>query len=200
MSQQTLLNKMQTETYQEKASTALIISELQVNQSLQNQNIGTSWTTQEVFPWSTTSWYLKHRRDGMSRLGSSRNVRWSVGGVTNSLCSRAHNLVNLSSLRWGYFDEKAKKMKDIFFEKNEKMYFCQKPEGIIPHDGNFDSTKSSLHTCLTLWGRMVFVSTFSSWKSQLQIEKNWKKFRKTFSLIYLLRKTQSEKNSTSLLA
>ena len=40
-----------------------------------------------------------HRRDGMSRLGSSRNVQWSTEGVTNSLCSRAHNLVNLSGLR-----------------------------------------------------------------------------------------------------
>ena len=41
----------------------------------------------------------KHRRDGMSRLGTSRNVQWSAEGVTNSLCSRAHNLVNLSNLR-----------------------------------------------------------------------------------------------------
>ena len=41
----------------------------------------------------------KHRRDGMSRLGTSRNVQWSAEGVTNSLCSRAQNLVNLCSLR-----------------------------------------------------------------------------------------------------
>ena len=41
----------------------------------------------------------KHRRDGLSRLGTSRNVQWSAEGVTNSLCSRAHNLVNLSNLR-----------------------------------------------------------------------------------------------------
>ena len=34
--------------------------------------------------------------------------------------------------------------------KMKKMYFWQKPEGVILHDGNFDSTKSSLHTCLTL--------------------------------------------------
>ena len=41
----------------------------------------------------------KHRRDGKSRLGTSRNVQWSAEGVTDFLCSRAHNLVNLSSLR-----------------------------------------------------------------------------------------------------
>ena len=47
----------------------------------------------------TKSAKKKHRRDGMSRLGTSRNVQWSAEGVTNSLCSRAHNLVNLSNLR-----------------------------------------------------------------------------------------------------
>ena len=41
---------------------------------------------------------------------------------------------------------------------------------------------------------MVFVSIFSSEKNQLQIGKKWKKFRKNFSLLYLLKKTQSEKN------
>ena len=47
----------------------------------------------------TKSAKKKHRRDGMSRLGTSRNVQWSAEGVTNSLCSRAYNLVNLSNLR-----------------------------------------------------------------------------------------------------
>ena len=47
----------------------------------------------------TKSAKKKNRRDGMSRLGTSRNVQWSAEGVTNSLCSRAHNLVNLSNLR-----------------------------------------------------------------------------------------------------
>ena len=47
----------------------------------------------------TKSAKKKHRRDGMSRLGTSRNVQWSAEGVTNSLCSRAQNLVNLSNLR-----------------------------------------------------------------------------------------------------
>ena len=39
-----------------------------------------------------------------------------------------------------------KRRRKIFLEKNEKMYFWQKPEGVILHEGNFDSTKSSLHT------------------------------------------------------
>ena len=86
----------------------------------------------------------------MSRLGTSRNVQWSAEGVTKSLGSRANNFVNLSGLRRGHFDERTKKMKHIFFEKNKKMYFWQKPESAILHDGNPDSTKSNLHTCLTL--------------------------------------------------
>ena len=40
---------------------------------------------------------------------------------------------------------------------------------------------------------MVVVSIFSSEKNQLQIGKKWKKFRKIFSLLYLLKKIQSEK-------
>ena len=65
----------------------------------------------------------KHRRDGMSRLGTSRNVQWSADVVTNSLCSRTHNLVNLSSLRWRYFDQRTKKMKEIFFWEKWKNVF-----------------------------------------------------------------------------
>ena len=90
--------------------------------------------------------------------------------------------------------KKLKRWRKFFIEKNEKMYFWQKPEGVILHDGNFDSTKSSLHTCLTLWGRMVFVSISSSEKNQLQFGKKWKKIRKNFSLLYLLKNIQSEKN------
>ena len=40
---------------------------------------------------------------------------------------------------------------------------------------------------------MVFVSIFSSEKSQLQIGKKWKKFKKISSLLYLLKKIWSEK-------
>ena len=129
----------------------------------------------------------------MSRLGTNRNVQWTAECVKISLCSRAPNFVNLSSLRWGYFDERIKQMKEIFFERNEKMYFWQKPEGVILHVGNFDSTKSNLHTYVTLWGRMLFVSFFSSEKTQLQFGRKWKKFRKIFSLLYLLKKIQSGK-------
>ena len=79
------------------------------------------------------------------------------------------------------------------------MYFWQKPEGVILHDGNFDSTKSSLHTCLTLFRRMVFVCTFSSEKYQLQIGKKWKKIQKTFFITLFAEKIQSEKISTLFL-
>ena len=48
--------------------------------------------------------------------------------------------MNLSSLRSGNFDEKKTKNEWIFsrkiFEKNEKMYFRQKSEGVILQDGN----------------------------------------------------------------
>ena len=41
----------------------------------------------------------KHRRDGMSRLGTSRNVQWSAVGARKCVYPRFQNLVNLSSLR-----------------------------------------------------------------------------------------------------
>ena len=78
---------------------------------------------------------LKHRRDGMSRLASSRNVQWSAEGATNCVYSRVQNYVNLSCLRSGNFEETTKTINGIFFEKNEKMYFWQKPKGVILHHG-----------------------------------------------------------------
>ena len=84
-------------------------------------------------------------------------------------------------------------MKENFFEKNEKMYFWQKPQGVILHDGNFDSTKSSLYSCFTLGRRMVFVSIFSSEKIQLQIEKNMENFLKNFFITLFAEKVKSEK-------
>ena len=63
----------------------------------------------------------KHWRDRMSRLGTSRNVQWSAEGVTKSLGSRANSFVNLSGLRWGHFDERTKKMKQIFFGKKNLL-------------------------------------------------------------------------------
>ena len=54
----------------------------------------------------------KHRRDGMSRLASSRNVQWSAEGATNSIISWAHNLVNLSSLTSKNSDERTTKMSE----------------------------------------------------------------------------------------
>ena len=80
-----------------------------------------------------------------------------------------------------------------FFLRNEKMYFWQKPEGVILHVGNFDSTKSNVHTCVTLWGRMVFVSIFSSEKNQLQIGKNGKNSEKVFRYIDCLKNPERNK-------
>ena len=53
----------------------------------------------------------KHRRNGMSRLTSSRNVQWSEESATNWVYSRAQDRVNLFSLRSEYFEEKTEKMK-----------------------------------------------------------------------------------------
>ena len=47
----------------------------------------------------TKSAKKKHRRDGMSRLGTSRNVQWSAEGARKYVYPRFQNLVNLSSLR-----------------------------------------------------------------------------------------------------
>ena len=87
----------------------------------------------------------------MSGLGSSRNVQRSDDGATNCVYSRVQDLVSRPSLRSGYFDETTKTMNEKCFERNEKkMYFWQKPEGVIIHDGKFDNTKSILHPSLTL--------------------------------------------------
>ena len=65
------------------------------------------------------------------------------------------------------------------------MYFSQKREGVILHDGNFDSTKRSLHPCLTLSGRLVFVSILTSEKKSATIwEKTGKKQKKNFITLF----------------
>ena len=58
-----------------------------------------------------------------SRLGSSRNVQWSEKGGTKWVYTRTGNLVNIPSFRSGYSDERTKMMNEIFFDKNEEMYF-----------------------------------------------------------------------------
>ena len=50
----------------------------------------------------------EHRRDGMSRLGSSRNVQWPEEGATKRVNPRAQNLVNIPSSRSRNFDEELK--------------------------------------------------------------------------------------------
>ena len=103
--------------------------------------------------------------------------------------------MNLFSFRSGYFNERTKKMK-VFFEKNENLYFWQKPEGVILHDGNFEGTKRSLHfaaLCEGEWFSYLF-SVFSSEKTQLEVGKNGNQFIIIFSLPYLFEKTETEKN------
>ena len=62
----------------------------------------------------------KNKRDGMSRLGTSRNVQWSAEGVTNSLCPMAHNLVTYPVSDEDILMKDLKKMKENFIQKNEK--------------------------------------------------------------------------------
>ena len=59
----------------------------------------------------------------MSRLGSSRNVQLSEEGATKRVYTKTQNLVNISSFRSVYFDERTKKMNEISFEENEKKVF-----------------------------------------------------------------------------
>ena len=77
------------------------------------------------------------------------------------------------------------------------MFNWQKSEGVILQDGNFNNIKTSPHPCLTLSGRMVFVSSFSSEKKELQVGKKIEKSQNNFALLYLLKKIQSKKMSTS---
>ena len=134
----------------------------------------------------------KSRRDGMSRLASSRNVQWSTEGATNCVYPRVQTQVDLYSLRSGNCDER--KMKEYIYFLRKMKYVCSaKNEGVILDDGNFDSRRTSQHPCLTLWGRMVFVSTFSSEKTQLQMRKKWEYFQICFSSFYLPKKTRAKK-------
>ena len=87
----------------------------------------------------------------------------------------------------------------FFFWKNEKTYFWPQPEIVILHDGIFDGTKSSLHSCLLLWGRMVFVSILSFEKNQVQIGLKLENIQ-FFHPVFVAQKNQSEKISTSVLA
>ena len=74
------------------------------------------------------------------------------------------------------------------------MYFWQKPEGVILHDGNFDETKSSLHTCLTLF-REWFSYLFSVLRNiSYKLEKNGKKIQKSFFITSFAKKNPERKN------
>ena len=65
----------------------------------------------------------------MSRLASSRNVQWSAEGATNWVYSKVQDLVNVSSLRSGYFDERTKKKTEkIFLRKMKQCNFGRNPE------------------------------------------------------------------------
>ena len=70
---------------------------------------------------------------------------------------------------------KAKKMKEIFLKRNEKMYFWQKPEGVILDDKYLGGTKN-LYPCCLSWGRMASVSFVSFEKYELQMKKKFSKF------------------------
>ena len=127
----------------------------------------------------------------MSRLGSSRKVQCSKKGATKRVYTRTQNLVNMSSFRSGYFDEKTKKI--IFFEKNKATYFWQKNEGVILDDGNFVGPKSSLHPCCFSRKRMVSVSFISFEKYEQQM----RNFFDIFS-IFFAQKTSMEKLTSFL--
>ena len=61
------------------------------------------------------------------------------------------------------------------------------------HDGNLLVQKVGYILASLCEGELFFVSIFSSEKNQLQIVKKRKKFRKIFSLIYLLKNPERKK-------
>ena len=115
-------------------------------------------------------------RDGMSRLVSSRNVQWSAEGAAYSLYSWAYNLVNVCSLRSGNFDERTKKLNKCFYEK---MFFWQKPKA------SYFMAETSIVQ------KVAYI--LASLRSEKKSATSWKKFRKTFSLLYLLGKNPEGK-------
>ena len=69
----------------------------------------------------------KHRRDGMSRLGTSRNVQWSAEGARKCVYPRFQNLVNLSSPDQENLDERTKKKGEkLKFEKMKIVILAKK--------------------------------------------------------------------------
>ena len=70
----------------------------------------------------------KYGRDRMSRLTFSRNVQWSEECATKWAYPRAQDLVNLSSLRSGYFDGRTKKMNKKNLRKRKKCIFGRNPK------------------------------------------------------------------------
>ena len=79
----------------------------------------------------------------MLRLASSRNVQWYEACATNWVYSRAQDLVKLSTLKIGYFDERIQKSTENCFGKNDQ-YFWQKNKSVV-----LDGMITSLHPCLT---------------------------------------------------
>ena len=135
----------------------------------------------------------KHRRDGMSRLGTSRNVQWSAEGVTSSLCSRAHNLVNFSSLRWGYFGERTKKMKEFFLRKMKLCIFGRNPKASYYMTETLIVQRVADILASLCEGEKFSYLLPVRRKISYKFEKSAKKFRKNFSLLHLLKNPELKK-------
>ena len=89
------------------------------------------------------------------------------------------DLVNLSNLSSGYFDESTKKMIEDFFWEKWNINLAEKTKA------SYSMTETSIvqrvaYILASLWWRMVFVSILSSEKNQIQVEKYGKNSEKIF--------------------
>ena len=137
----------------------------------------------------------KQRRDGMSRLGSSRNVQWSEGGTTKWLYPRGQNLVNISSFISGYFDELKRWIKK-FFRKMKQRIFGRNPKASYFMTEHLIVQKASY----ILVSLCEFLYLFRFWEKSTTIWKKNLEKRENFLHHFLSSKNPERKKSTSLLA
>ena len=108
------------------------------------------------------------------------------------LCSRAHNLVNLSSLRWGYFDERTKRLKDFFSRKMKKCFFGRNPKASYFMTETLILQKTAYILALFSEGEWFSYLFSVLRKISYKLEKTEKKFR-IFFIDLFAKKIQSEK-------
>ena len=126
----------------------------------------------------------------MSRLASNRNVQWSEEGAIKWVYPRAQTWRTHLVSDQDILMKELKRWRKIFLRKMKKCISGRNQKA------SYFMTETLIVLRVAYIARENgFVSIFSCEKNQLQVGEKWKKFRNSNSLLYLLEKIQSEKNS-----